>query len=50
MITLNKLAKNKAKYATPQGEDDAIYDEDALRLQVMQEMLEETRQSNNKKE
>lgn len=49
MITLNKLAKNKAKYATPQGEDDAI-DEDALRLQVMQEMLEETRQSNNKKE
>lgn len=49
MITLNKLAKNKAKYATPQGEDDTI-DEDALRLQVMQEMLEETRQSNNKKE
>ena len=49
MITLNKLAKNKAKYATPQGEDDAI-DEDALRLQVMQEMLEETRKSKNKQE
>ena len=49
MITLNKLAKNKAKYATPQGEDNAI-DEDALRLQVMQEMLEETRKSKNKKE
>ena len=46
MITLNKLAKNKAKYATPQGEDDVI-DEDALRLQVMQEMLEETCKSNN---
>lgn len=49
MITINKLAKNKAKYATPHGEDDAI-DEDALRLQVMQEMLEEARQSNNKKQ
>lgn len=49
MITINKLAKNKAKYATPQGDDDVI-DEEALRLQVMQEMLEETRQSNNKKQ
>ena len=49
MITINKLAKNKAKYATPHGEDDAI-DEDSLRLQVMQEMLEEARQSNNKKQ
>lgn len=49
MITINKLANNKAKYATPQGDDDAI-DEEALRLQIMQEMLEETRQSNNKKQ
>lgn len=49
MITINKLAKNKAKYATPQGDDDVI-DEEALRLQVMQEMLEEARQSNNKKQ
>lgn len=47
MITINKLAKNKAKYATPQGDDDVI-DEEALRLQVMQEMLEEARQLNNK--
>lgn len=49
MITINKLAKNKAKYATPQGDDDVI-DEEALRLQIMQEMLEEARQSNNKKQ
>lgn len=49
MITINKLAKNKAKYATPQGDDDAI-DEEVLRLQIMQEMLEEARQSNNKKQ
>lgn len=49
MVTLNKLAKNKARYAVPQGDDTAI-DEDALRMQVMQEMLEEARQSKNKKE
>lgn len=46
MITLNKINRSKAKYAAmAAAKADADYDidEDALRLQVMQEMLEEAR-------
>lgn len=45
MITLNKINRSKAKYAAmaAEAENDYGIDEDALRLQVMQEMLEEAR-------
>jgi len=46
MITLNKINRSKAKYAAMAAEDDYEIDEDALRLQVMQEMLEEARKKN----
>lgn len=46
MITINKINRSKAKYAAMAEADAAAdydIDEDALRLQVMQEMLEEVR-------
>lgn len=46
MITINKINRSKAKYAAMAEDDsdeDYDIDEDALRLQVMQEMLEEAR-------
>ena len=45
MITLNKISRSKAKYAAMAAADADDYeiDEDALRLQIMQEMLEEVR-------
>ena len=49
MITLNRINKSKAKYAAMAAADAAEYelDEDALRLQIMQEMLEEARRNNS---
>lgn len=45
MITLNRINRSKAKYAAMAAADADDYeiDEDALRLQIMQEMLEEVR-------
>lgn len=41
MVTLNKISKSKAKYSVS-GESEAVeLDEEAIRLQVLQEMLEE---------
>ena len=50
MITLNKISQSRAKYAA-MAEADAEYDldEDALRLQIMQEMLEEARREKDGK-
>lgn len=49
MITLNKISKSKAKYAAMAAadEDDYEIDEEALRLQIMQEMLEEAKRKNS---
>ena len=41
MITLNKLAKSKAKYAVPPPDSSGDIDEEALRLELMKELLEE---------
>lgn len=45
MVTIHKISKSKQKYANLKAEaesaDNAPIDEEALRLQVMQEMLEE---------
>jgi hypothetical protein len=51
MVTVNKLKKSKAKYTVPDVEEDEEepLDEDAIRLQVMQELLEETQRKNGKK-
>lgn len=49
MITMNSISKSRAKYAA-MAESASIrdeIDEDALRLQVMQEMLEEARNRKN---
>ena len=44
MITLNKINRSKLKYAAMAARDaEYEIDEDALRLQIMQEMLEEAR-------
>lgn len=45
MITLNKIGRSKAKYAAMAAADAADYDidEEELRLQIMQEMLEEAK-------
>lgn len=45
MITLNKISHSKAKYAAMAAADAADYDidEEELRLQIMQEMLEEAK-------
>ena len=49
MITLNKISRSKAKYAAMAAADADDYeiDEDALRLQIMQEMLEEAKRKNS---
>lgn len=47
MVTLNKMSKTKAKYAAMAADDDAI-DEDDLRMQIMQEMLDEAQKSKKK--
>ena len=52
MITLNKINRSKAKYAAmAEADADGDYDidEDALRLKVMQEMLEEAKRNNGGK-
>lgn len=49
MITINRINRSKAKYAAMAAEDAAArveIDEDELRLKVMQELLEETKQKN----
>lgn len=45
MITLNKISRSKAKYAAMAAADAEDYDidEEELRLQIMQEMLEEAK-------
>jgi hypothetical protein len=51
MITMNRISRSKAKYAAMaemDNSDDEI-DEEALRLQIMQEMLEEVRQKKTEK-
>lgn len=48
MITINRINRSKAKYAAmAEADDEYDIDEDALRLQVMQEMLEEARRKNS---
>ena len=49
MITLNKINQSKAKYAAMAAADAEEFeiDEEALRLQIMQEMLEETKRKNS---
>lgn len=47
MITWNKIRQSKEKYMV-KDEDETI-DEEALRLQVMKELLEETKEKNAKK-
>ena len=50
MVTLNKISKSKAKYAVPDQNNAPIeIDEEAIRLQVMQEMLQETQEKQEKK-
>jgi len=44
MITWNKIRQSKEKYAV--NDEDEPIDEEALRLQVMQELLEETKKKN----
>ena len=44
MITFNKISRSKARYTVADAADDYEIDEEALRLQIMQEMLEEARQ------
>lgn len=49
MVTLNKISRSKAKYAALAATDAAAsadIDEDELRLQVMQELLKETKKKN----
>lgn len=46
MFTIHKFAKMKEQY--PPSEDDNPIDEEALRLQVMQELLEEAEQKKDK--
>ncbi len=49
MITLNRISRSKAKYAAmAEEEDDYVIDEEELRLQIMQEMLEESRRTDEK--
>ena len=49
MITVNRINRSKAKYAAMTESDDGAYDidEEELRLQIMQEMLEEAKRKNN---
>lgn len=48
MITINRINRSKAKYAAmAEADEEYDIDEDALRLQVMQEMLEEARRKNS---
>lgn len=47
MVTLNKMAKTRARYAAMAADDDAA-NEDALRMQVMREMLDEAKKSKRK--
>ena len=44
MITMNKLAKSKAKYAVPPPDSSGDIDEEALRLELMKELLEEKKE------
>lgn len=48
MVTLNKISKSKAKYALPAQDQSAEVDPEALRLQLMKEMLEEANKKNGK--
>ena len=47
MITWNKIRQSKEKYKIE--DEDEMIDEEALRLQVMKELLEETKEKNAKK-
>ena len=50
MITLNRISRSKAKYAAMAADDAAAdygIDEEELRMQIMQEMLEEARRKNS---
>ena len=47
MITWNKIRQSKEKYMVK--DEDEIIDEDALRLQVMKELLEEAKEKSSKK-
>jgi hypothetical protein len=48
MVTMNKIKKSKAHYASLADDDEPPIDEEALRLQVMQELLEEAQNRKNK--
>jgi hypothetical protein len=51
MVTLNRIKKSKEKYTVRDDDDDDVLDdidEDELRLQVMQELLEEAKRKNDK--
>ena len=48
MVTMNKISRSKMKYAVSGGEDiPAEIDEEAIRLQVMQEMLDQMNNRDN---
>ena len=48
MITIHKISRSKAKYAAAAAaEKDEPIDEEALRLEVMQELLDETKKKKN---
>lgn len=48
MVTLNKMNKSKAKYMRRAKEpDDEPIDEDALRMEIMNEMLNDIKKKNN---
>lgn len=47
MITWNKIRQSKEKYMVK--DEDEMIDEEALRLQVMKELLQETKEKNAKK-
>lgn len=49
MVTLNKISKSKAKYRVPEQGESVDIDEEALRLQILQEMLEEKEQKKDNK-
>jgi hypothetical protein len=50
MVTMNRIRKSKEKYTVPDEDDeDEPLDEDAIRLQVMQELLDEAQKKNKKK-
>lgn len=48
MVTINRFAKTKAHYAAKAAADDDAIDEDALRMQIMQEMLDEAQKRKKK--